>query len=451
MRFTQEKDAIDFIFRSRRKVQAPRGLDEHTRSITPTRNMMLTLGLPATAIEYAVVTGSKGKGSVTAITAKLLQSLGHRTGTISSPHMVSWMERIRINGHAIPQADFLRILSDLAPVIEAEDARLVEGQVISPQGIFLLIALRWFDESGVKAAVLEVGRGGRFDDISLVPNKVALFTPIIMEHARYLGDSLERIAWHKSGIIKTGGYVYSLPQAPQVLDVISREAEARSAEFYWLSNQDMGQYLGDTPDGLRMRLQRYGEIELPLMGRYMIENATLAVQAAGNMHARLQGISHSSPEYVARIRTGLETVRWPGRLQKLQDHPAVYVDGAVNVLSVRNMLQSLADRISAPLITIAGVPEDRDYDAVYSLLAEKSQALILTESAINPNIGFPQPDAALTAARYYCEDVSYRATLPEALELAYEKAGADGTVLLAVAQPLVGEAMLIWNVPMQDI
>lgn len=453
MRFRTEQEAIAFIFRSRRKLDAaPRGLDEHTRSITPTRNLMLALNLPADKErEGVVITGSKGKGSTAAITAKLLEHIGHKTGLITSPHLVSWYERIRINGRAIPQADFLRILSDIAPAIEIEEAKLTGNQYISPQGIFLLIALRWFDEQDVAVAVGEVGRGGRFDDISLLPHRVALFTPIFMEHAQYLGPSVERIAWHKAGIVPHGGWVYSVAQEPAALEVIQREADTRDAEFFWFSTLDMGQYLSDTAEGVRFSLNRYGEVNLPLLGRYQIANATLAVQAAGKLHGNLPGISHGSAEYVARIKAGLAAVRWPGRLQKLQDNPAVYVEGAINVLSARDFLKSVEARITQPLVIVAGVPRDRDFAAVYAVLAEKADALILTETDIHPNIHFPAKDDALAAAQAVHDDVQHTSNLPAALEAAYARAGSSGTVLLSVAQPLVGECMLIWNVDTTQI
>jgi dihydrofolate synthase / folylpolyglutamate synthase len=450
MRFESMKSAVDYLMATRR-AKSKGGLDEHTRNLSPTRNLLLATGLIENKREYCVVTGSKGKGSTAAITAKLLESLGHKTGLITSPHMRIWNERIRINGQAIPDADFMRLLSDLSPLIDAEIAQLAVNQHISPQGILLLVALRWWDEQGVTAAVVEVGRGGRFDDMSLVPNKVSLFTPIFMEHTQYLGDSLERIAWHKAGIIKEGGFVYSVAQDPLVLDVIQREADAKQAEFFWFSQMDLGEYLHDTPEGIVFRLQRYGEINLPMYGRYAIQNATLAVQAVGNMHARLQGIDHSSPEYIDAIRRGLEQVRWPGRLQKLQDNPAVYVDGAINVLSAQDFLSSLENRISKPLVTVLGVPKDRDVEGVFRVYAQASDALIITESDIHPNMPFPSPDEALVIAKRYHRDVQYARFLPQALELASAKAGKTGTILLAVAQPLVGEAMLIWDVDMWQI
>ncbi|MGB1287235.1 MAG: bifunctional folylpolyglutamate synthase/dihydrofolate synthase [Aggregatilineales bacterium] len=445
MRFQTEQEAITYLFRSRDKGKK-RGLDEVSRDVSSTRRLLLRTNLPATKREHVVITGSKGKGSTAAITAKVLQHLGHKTGLITSPHLRTWYERIRINGEAIPKVDFLRIASDLAPDIDAIEATLTDTQYISPQGILLLVALRYFDEQSVTAAVVEVGRGGRFDDMALVPNKVALFTPIVMEHAQYMGDSLERIAWHKSGIIPHGGFAYSVAQSPDVMTVLQTEADTRDCEFFWFSSGDTGEFITDTPNGIRFRLQRYGEVELSLHGHYQMQNAALAIQAAGNMHARLQGIAHSSPEYVARVKAALADVTWFGRVQVMQMQPQVIVDGAINVLSVRSFLKSVASRVTSPLIIIAGVPSDRDYDAVYKLLAKKADALILTASNINPGIQFPDKDHALTVARQYHDTVQYHARLPDALEAASTLSGDSGTVLLSVAQPLVGEAMLLWDV-----
>jgi len=452
MQFNSFQEAIDYLMLTRRSRVKERGLDENTRNLAPTRNLLLATGLlDNKSREYCVVTGSKGKGSTATLTAKLLEALDHKTGLITSPHMRVWNERIRMNGKAIPEEDFARILGELVPFVETEVNKLEGQQYIGPQGLFLLIALRWWDEQGVTAAVLEVGRGGRFDDMSLMPNMVSLFTPIFMEHARYLGNSLERIAWHKSGIIKPHSYAYSVAQDPVVLEILKKEADTQDAEFYWFSKKDIGQYVEDIPNGLRFNYGRYGDLDLPFYGHYQIENATLAIQAAGNMHNRLKGISHNSPEYVERIKQGLASARWPGRVHKLQDKPAVYVDGAINVLSAQEFLDSLETRITHPLVIIAGVPKDRYYDKVYKIYGNAADTLILTESDIHPNMPFPEAEEALSTAKKYNDDVYHRKTLPEALELAYEKAGQDGTILMGVAQSLVGESLIIWDVDMQQI
>lgn len=452
MRFQTMQDAIDYMMHTRRTRITQRGLDENTRNLSHTQKLLTMTGLPKNRRrEYCVVTGSKGKGSTAAITAKLLETLGHKTGLISSPHLRYWNERIRINGKAIPDEDFIRIMETLAPSIDEQVATLIGEQYISPQGILLLVALRWWDEEDVTAAVVEVGRGGRFDDMSLVPNKISLFTPIFSEHAQYLGNSLERIAWHKAGIMSQNGYAYSVTQNPLVMDMLQKEAESRDNQFSTFSSDDIGKYSEDTASGIRFSLQGYGEIDLPFYAHHQIQNASLAVQATGNMHARLEGIAHNSPEYVACIRKGLESVIWQGRLQKLQDSPAVYVDGAINVNSARDFLESIKNRLTHPIVTVMAVPKDRDIEGVYQVYAEASDSLIITENNIHPYIHFPEKEESLTIARQFHEDVSHRKILPDAMTVAYEKAGENGTILLGVAQPLVGEAMMIWDVDTMQI
>jgi dihydrofolate synthase/folylpolyglutamate synthase len=461
MRFADEAEAITYVFRSLRKL---RGVemrpDELSRDVAPTRRLLQATGLLSPRLndesltakrEYAVVTGSKGKGSTTVLTAKLLQHLGHTVGMITSPHLVTYRERIRVNGRAIPEADLVRILDELAPEIDAIEATLSENQYFSPQGIFLAVALRWWDEQNVNAAVLEVGRGGRFDDIAVVPNKLSLFTPIMLEHTAYLGPTLERIAWHKSGIIKPHSYAYSVPQPTEVLEVLELEAQTQDAEFAWIAPMDMGEYVGKTERGLLMRLGRYGEMELALHGRYQIENATLAVQGAGNMHARLPGMPHGSAEYVAAIRAGLGDVRWPGRLQKLQDKPAVYLDGAINAASARSLADSLQGDLSDPVIGIVAVPDDKDYDGVYKEIGIISDSLIITETERNQILHFPSAEQAINAARRYNNDVTHIPTLEAAVEEARARAGTDGTILIVGTQSIVADATLLWGFSYEEI
>lgn len=452
MMFDSMQSAIAYIFKTRRNLdQEPRGFDEATRDISLTRKLLLRPHLLDSTREYVVVTGSRGKGSVTSISAKLLESLGHTVGMVTSPHLVHWNERIRINGAMIPTNDFLRILTSLQPLIDDITSGLTDTQYLSPQGVFLAIALQWFNENNVNVAVLEVGRGGRFDDISVVPNKLAVFAPIMLEHTSLLGGTLERIAWHKAGIIKSNGQAVSVPQAPEVMKVLSQEADSLDATFTWLARQDMAQLVREEPDGQVFRLGRYGELYIPMVGRYQLDNASLAIQAVGNVHARLHGIPHASPEYIQAIKDGLATVKWLGRSQKLQDHPAIYVDGAITVESAKLFVAGVLSHLQGQVVSIVGVPVDRDYEGVFSVMAEVSTSLIITETDINPHTHFPERDKAIAIARSLSEDVHYAEKLPQALEIAKSKVGTEGTILLAVSLMLVGECMLIWNIDTSQI
>lgn len=455
MRFRNENEAITYVFESLAASDwRGRGLDEDTRDLTPTERLLAMTNLPPSGIEFAVVTGSKGKGSVTAITAKLLQSLGHTVGMVTSPHLTTYRQRFRVNGKMITEETLARLISELAPAIDRVKAGLSSGQYLSPQGIFLAVALKWFVEQAVTAAVIEVGRGGRFDDNALVPNKLSLFTPMILEHTRYLGETLERIAWHKSGIIKPNSYAYSLPQAIEVLDVLRREADRHGATFEWIAPVDMGHYLGMTPDGIRADFGRYGEVELPLLGRYEIDNASLAIWGAGNMHSRIRTakrIPHGSPEYVERIRSGLEAVIWPGRCQKMQESPQVFVDGAINVLSARSYISSIRERLTEPVVVVLAVPTDRDVAGVYGTFAPLSDTLVITETRRNITINFPAPEDALATGRRFFADVTHTRNITRALDVAREKAGESGTVVMSLAQPAIGDLMAVYGLTYEVI
>ena len=439
--------AINTIFETRRRLDgAPRGLDEYTRDITLTRNLLERAALLDAKREYVVVTGSRGKGSVTTITAKLLEALGHRVGTITSPHLVHWNERIRVNGRMIPTADFLRILRELQPIINSVTRELSASQYLSPQGIFLAIALRHFSETGVDVAVLEVGRGGRFDDVAVVPNRLAVFAPIMLEHTSLLGATLDRIAWHKAGIIRAGGDALTLPQEREALDELKAEALEKSASFTSLSKAELAKHVADRPGGQMIHLHPYGDLFLPLLGRYQIANTTLAVRAVELFQRNLGGDSPESPAFIDTVRRGLRNVKWLGRVQRLDDCPLIYVDGAITVTSADSFVASVRDRLREPVVSIVGVPRDRDYAGVYRVMAKVSESLIITETDINPNTRFPPPEHALAAARESASDVSYTNDLPSALSIARKQAGESGTILLAVSLMLVGECMLIWNV-----
>ena len=444
--FDSMDEAIRYIFRTRRRLDAaPRGLDENTRDISLTRRLLTYAKLPAASREYAIVTGSRGKGSVTSMMAKLLQALGHTVGMMTSPHLVHWNERIRINGRMIPSGDFLRHLSALRPVIDAIGAELDDRQYLSPQGIFLAIALRWFDENQVNIAALEVGRGGRFDDVSAVTNQLAVFAPIMLEHTSLLGDALERIAWHKAGIIPRGGAAVSLPQAPAVMDVLQQEAAQQESSLVCLDESNMARWLADRRGGQLIQLEPYGELFLPLLGRYQIENASLAIRAAEMIQARLSPDRPLSETYIRAIHAGLSRIKWPGRVQKLQDSPAVYVDGAITVRSAESFVASVKPHLARPVTAIVGIPRDRDYAGVYAVMAKVSQALVITQTDINPNTRFPSPAAARQAAQGLDIDLRHAADLTQALRIARGITGADGVILLAVSLMLVGECMLIWK------
>ena len=445
--FRSMPEAIEYIFSTRRRLDgAPRGLDEDSRDTAPTRALLRAVGLAQPAFECVVVTGSRGKGSVVSILAKLLQALGHRVGMLTGPHLVHWNERIRVDGRMIPADDFRHILGGLQPGIDAIVDELDSSRYLSPQGIFLAIALRYFAEESVDFALLEVGRGGRFDDIAVVPHELSLFAPIMLEHTSLLGASLERIAWHKAGIITKDGSAISLPQSPEVRRALKAESAAKSATIEFLAESRMARWLEDTDAGQSLRLPPYGDLFVALPGRYQIENASLAIRAAEHLHK-----AECDAAFRDAIRLGLSRVKWLGRAQKMSDSPLTIVDGAITVASALSFVASVESRLRRPVVSIVGIPRDRDFRGVYSVMAAVSDALIITETDINPSTRFPAKAEALSAANAITRIAWHAPTLTEALELARLVTGADGTILIAASLMLVGECMLIWDIDTTQI
>ena len=441
--FASEAEAVTWVFRSLRKLRGLKRLpDELGRDPSPTRQLLRTLGLPAVAREYAVVTGSKGKGSTTAMTARLLQTPGRRVGMLTSPHLVSWRERVRVDGRSIPEADFLRILGWLAPAADRiRGANWGRARFSAPPAS----SSRWRCAGSMsrrwRRRCWKWGAAAASTTSRWCPNALSLITPVVREHDYWLGPGLARIAWHKAGIIKARSRAISLPQAAPVVEALAQEAERLDAQFDLLTNAQLAQPLGTTKQGQRLCLPPCGSFSLPLRGRHQAANATLALQAAMDLSARL-GDATEPPALAAR----LATLRWPGRLEKLQDAPALYVDGAVHGQSARYALEALGAQVCRPLQVILAVPQDKDYAGVIEALAPACDGLLFCETPRNPILSFAPADELLDLGRASVAQgaqVRHVPQLEQALELAQRAAGRDGTILLCGTHSILADVMLL--------
>ena len=449
-----EETAIRYVFRSLRRLRGrKRGEDSQDREPRLGARLLSAHRLDENAPISAVVTGSKGKGSVTILAARVLHALGHRVGTLTSPHLVSWFERIRINGRAISEADFCRILSDFVPTIDAIEASLAAHQHLSPQAIFLAVALRHFQEQGVEFAILEVGRGGRFDDVSLVRKRVAAFSPIFREHLGYLGSNLARIAWHKSGILAPGIQGISLPQRPVVRAELMREAAQVGARLHFLQGEERGRWLPSDGAGSRLWLPPYGELRLGLAGRYQVENTALALDLTQRLYAasRQQPAAPFSTGQMVQIRPALATLTWPGRFQILQENPRVILDGAIHGRSARALVASLAGHLPEPVVAILCVPRNKGFRGVYRAIAKISDQWIITETKRNRILPFPAKGLALRLASELGAQATHRHNLQDALQAAEMMSGSRGTILIIGTHSILADAAQHWRLKYDNL
>ncbi len=415
------QQAENLIFESYNRVgRHLTGPDSVIRSLEPLRNLISRTDTQLDLAPAITVTGSKGKGSTAILGAALLASQGERVGLISSPAYRTHRERIRVNGHAIPGEDFTRIAADLAPHIEAVTANLPPGQYLGPNGLFIIVAMCWFAEQGVSRIVIEVGRGGRFDDASLIPNRVALITPIMGEHLDRLGPTLSDVAWHKAGVLPYAGAAFLAPQPADVQAVFHIEGRLRETRLKIAGS--------DFP------VEREAIFTSPAV--YLPGNLSLAWEGAQAVLDR--------PIDESRAMAQLAVTQIPGRCDLVHETPAAWVDGAINRQSARLALQTLRRRSAHPLVLVTSLPGDKDGIGVVEELGHIADHLIITQAGAGY---LTYDDAVAHAAHERDLDVTVLADPLEAFEHACTYAASGGTIWVIGTQSLVAAALRYWQRP----
>jgi len=335
------------------------------------------LGNPQQAAGSIHVAGTKGKGSTAAMIASILAQAGCRVGLYTSPHLLSFTERIRVNGQPIAESDFARLTVALQPEVEAVNREGTFGELTTFE-ILTALAFAYFWEAGVDYQVLETGLGGRLDATNVVKPLVAVITSISYDHTDVLGETLTEIATEKAGIIKPGSAVVCSPQFPEAMAVIEGVCRERGARLVRVDSQNWRR-TAITPEGQSFALKgmlRDYNLNIPLLGEHQLENAAVAVTAAEVLAEG--GVRVPS----ASITAGLASVNWPGRLQILRRQPWLIVDGAHNAYSARRLVEALKQYFTFDrLLFIFGASSDKQVDGMVAELAPPASEVIVTRSA----------------------------------------------------------------------
>ncbi len=400
------------------------------------------LGNPEKTIACAHVAGTNGKGSTAAMLDSILRASGRRTGLYTSPHLERINERIRIDGTDISDEDFAAAWTRVQAAIES---LLATGTLTSHPTYFecmTAMAFIAFKSAKIRFAIYEVGLGGRLDSTNIVEPQVAVITSIDFDHEAFLGHSIAEIAREKAGIIKEGAWVVSSVERPEAREVIAqrcKEMKARLVEIdtAWKmeeSSASNGHYrtmaiAGDT--GKRI------SIEPALPGRFQIRNALAAATAAELLRGRDFSITDES------IARGIREVRWPGRLEKLKEKPAVYLDGTHNPEGARELVKFWKENFSGRrILLVYGAMRDKAVDEIAGLLFPAADFVVLTEPI--------QPRAIST--QLLSEMTSHLAkefvTVPnpaDALEHALAMASENDAIFATGSLYLVGDLRSYWQ------
>ena len=377
--------------------------------------LLEALGNPERRYTLAQVAGTNGKGSVAAMLAAILKADGRRVGLYTSPHLVSFRERIRVDSEAIAEDDVADGFDAIATLVARLDATMFEASTA--------LALDHFAREAVDVAVLEVGLGGRLDATTVGTPAVTALARIDLDHQEVLGATLAAIAAEKAAIIRSGVAV-SAAQAPEAADVLVARAaavgvpllvEGRELSVRVRARDLDAQTLDAAGPGWRLE-----GLRMPLLGVYQPSNALVALAAARTLGVR-----------DAACREGLARARWPGRFEVLRARDRIVVlDGAHNPAGAAALAASLTEWFGdTPLTLVFGALRDKDAPGMLAALAPRARRLIFTASS-SPRAARPEAlrDAAPAGAAVELAD-----SAPEALALAARE---PRTPILCVAGSL---------------
>jgi dihydrofolate synthase/folylpolyglutamate synthase len=396
------------------------------------------LGDPHLCAPVLHVAGTNGKGSTCAFAAAALQAAGLRVGLYTSPHLVHFCERIRIDGAPISEE---RAAALLGAILQRVPWALAGGPGGASDGdgltffeLATLMGFLAFAEAGVSAMVVEVGLGGRLDATNVVRPLACAIAPLGLEHQEYLGETLAAIAAEKAGIIKAGAPVATAAQPPEAGPMVE-EAAARAGVALWRPGREYD--FGGVPGGpMRYQGPRWNlEAPLALAGAHQRGNAALACALLEAAAGRGLPVG---PREAAR---GLSQASWPGRLQRVSERPLLLIDGAHNPHAARALAASLPELLEGRALQLVfGTLADKDAEAMLRALLPLCSGAHLCPPA-SPRAASPQALAGLARKLAPRTAVAEYARAAEALAAARAAAGPGGAVLCCGSLYLAGELL----------
>jgi len=376
------------------------------------------------------VGGTNGKGSTSSMLASILQHSGYRTGLFTSPHLIYVGERMRVNGVPISKDELVYYIDKLEPLFEKYKCTFFEA--------LTAIGFTYFADKKVDVAVIEVGLGGRLDATNVVNPLLSIITNVSFDHMRQLGYDRKSIAREKAGIIKENSICITnnkYQSVAQVLQEVSKQQNTRLIslkELMRVNNVVYGE--NGTVFDLAINGSFFPKLRLSLLGPHQVENAALAVSAAKILQERFLPLKNDD------IYTGLDRVKWPGRLQLLSKKPRLLCDVAHNPDGARALAKSIQKIFRyRRLVLLMGVMRDKKYNQIMKQLAPLADSFI----AVSPDYHRSLDAGRLAqAAKKYCTHVIKFDHVYQGVDFALERATDDDLIVCTGSHFTVGEVLL---------
>lgn len=410
-------------------------------SLARVERLLSLLGNPEKDCEYLHVTGTNGKGSVTAMVASVLGCAGYKTGMYISPYLEDFRERIVTNGKMVSKESLIALVREVCPRV----ARMVQDGFEHPTEFEVITAMAFshYSKEECDYVSLEVGLGGRFDGTNVVIPAVSTITTISLDHTDRLGGTLGRIAFEKAGILKPGVPAVTGVTAEEPLQVIRERARDLDCPLFIVAKEPWADVTWEevsySMDGQVINVYgpgfRYENLRVPLMGRHQQQNAAIAI--ASLELARPKTRHRKIHLDRAAVAHGIAHTVWPGRLEVLSREPAVILDGAHNPDGARVLAEALREVPRRRLICVLGILGDKSYQEATAQIAPLCDEVIVTRPdtprALDPSV------LAAEVTRY-TQSVLVEPDIGKAIDRALEKAERDDVVLCCGSLYLVGPA-----------
>jgi dihydrofolate synthase / folylpolyglutamate synthase len=436
------QSAVRYLLSLGRELAAPTQAAAAKFDLENISVLLERLGRPDRAYPTVHIAGTNGKGSTAAFVESILRHAGFRTGLNTSPHLERINERFRINGETISDEAFAETFTRIHCVIEE---LLAEGKLRAHPTYFecvTALAFEVFARQRVEFGVIEVGLGGRLDATNIITPVVSVITRIDFDHENFLGHSLTEIAGEKAGILKYHVPAVSAPQLLEAQEVLRARATelkcplVETQDVFRVEREELVEgcvraLLTGIPSGEKF------ELTPRLPGRFQLQNALNAVAAARILQERNFRISREN------IEEGLAEAVWPGRLEKLQSSPDIYLDGAHNPSAANELALFLAENFAGRrIILIFGAVRDKALDEVTGSIFPHVSEVIFTQ---------PQSPRAVSAAQlaavagHYAKHFTVIPDPEAALDAALEKARPGDAIFITGSLYLVGQLRHAWR------
>ena len=354
-------NAIDYLY----------GLQKHgiKLGLKTTLGLLREFGNPQGHFKSVHVAGTNGKGSTAAMLSAMLMRAGLNVGLFTSPHLVSFTERITVNGTMITEDEVAGLAAEIREKASGMNPTFFE--------VVTVMGLLYFKRKGVQWAAVETGLGGRLDATNVLEPEASIITSLGLDHMEHLGDTLDKIAFEKAGIIKKDTPVVAASRA----DAIEKTARERGSDLYTYGEDFSCTIRGRGPEGVCFDYSSPGlsihELTVPLPGACQALNASLAIKA-------FEIIRGASEDFKGTVKEGLSSLKWPGRLEAVSRDPLVLVDGAHNPGAAGALAETLRTdylKENEKLVLVMGVMSDKDVKGILGPLLPLAGEIIFAAPA----------------------------------------------------------------------